>query len=486
LTTTATTATTATMTTQQIKDALILSCEQEKHVELLQLTMIPKLSALWAPLAAKWSLLATQRLQQNAVYLDGLLESEVVVEEGDDSVKIPPTPVEYTRLITLEKLIDRYGLERNPLDIIYKRNELFATAIETGDIDTVDLLLSNKEDVITDASDCFGRFSPLLLATKNGHLTIVDRLLLENEVFNFNIADPLFLSAENNHVELVDRLLQIPGIGDRYYEALQVAIKEEHVHVIERLLQDDRVDPLKCYWTVIDLLRLRKTDELQRTRAPEILDILLKDGRLNPAFNHNMMIQQAVSSGNVKTVDRLLQDPRVNPSSLMLLATAIGLNFTSMLERLLQDPRVDPIAENSLKIAVELSRSECVKILLRDPRIDPSADENLVIIRALQMLSTPIEITEMLMADKRVDPSARDNRPLKFALQLRRVNHAKLLLTDKRVGLPISTYEAFISVNKEQGKSGSEEIIELITQEIAKEKVKEKLKEKTKVKGRRL
>ena len=88
-------------TREQLQSAVILCNEQEKHVEILQLTLTG-LTEDWETRATLWCQQVIPQLQENAVLLDGLLEQ---VDEGKvvEHNQIPPTPVIYTRLLTLEK-----------------------------------------------------------------------------------------------------------------------------------------------------------------------------------------------------------------------------------------------------------------------------------------------------------------------------------------------------------------------------------------------
>jgi myo-inositol catabolism protein IolC len=88
-------------TREQLQEAVILCGSQERQVEVLQQSTLLALSDVWQPRAKQWGLLAIQKLQQNAVVLDGLLES---IDEGKpvELSSIPPTPQEYSRLLALE------------------------------------------------------------------------------------------------------------------------------------------------------------------------------------------------------------------------------------------------------------------------------------------------------------------------------------------------------------------------------------------------
>lgn len=100
-TTTTVTMETVKTTRKQLQDAAICCTQQEEHVEIFQLSVLPTLSDDWNTRAALWCQQAIPKLQQNAIMLDGLLEQ---LDEGKivDIHQIPPTPVEYNRLLAFE------------------------------------------------------------------------------------------------------------------------------------------------------------------------------------------------------------------------------------------------------------------------------------------------------------------------------------------------------------------------------------------------
>lgn len=120
------------VTREQLISAILLNNDREKHVETLQLT-VGDYPEEWQPLATTWCLIALQKLQQNAVTLDGMLEQldeGKVVEQG-----IPPIPVEYNRLLALETYKEKLNSKNT--------QDEFKIAVSTGNAVLVDLLLQD-------------------------------------------------------------------------------------------------------------------------------------------------------------------------------------------------------------------------------------------------------------------------------------------------------------------------------------------------------
>jgi hypothetical protein len=121
----------------------------------------------------------------------------------------------------------------------------------------------------------------------------------------------------------------------------------------------------------------KKNNELVRASSDGyISDVerLLQDPRVDPSYNDNCAIQAASIKSHLAVVERLLQDPRVDPSAnynrAMQWASFSGC--LEVVERLLQDPRVDPSARNNIALQVAASNGclAVVERLLQDPRVD--------------------------------------------------------------------------------------------------------------------
>jgi hypothetical protein len=106
-----------------------------------------------------------------------------------------------------------------------------------------------------------------------------------------------------------------------------------------------------------------------------VVERLLQDLRVDPSAHNNFAIWMAACGGHLKVVERLLQDLRVDPSArdnyAILLAAENG--HLAVVERLLQDKRVDPSAENNyaIRLAAYNGHIKVVERLLQDERVDP-------------------------------------------------------------------------------------------------------------------
>ena len=71
-----------------------------------------------------------------------------------------------------------------------------------------------------------------------------------------------------------------------------------------------------------------------------VVNRLLDDPRVDPSIKRDKALRDAVRGGHLNIVNRLLEDPRVNPNE--ALHNAIFGNNLDIVLRFLQDPRTNP------------------------------------------------------------------------------------------------------------------------------------------------
>ena len=101
---------------------------------------------------------------------------------------------------------------------------------------------------------------------------------------------------------------------------------------------------------------------------------------------------------------------------------------------LLKDKRVDPAARNNHAIAwaAENGHYDVVKFLMADKRVNPSDDNNYAIRKATQ--NGHYDIFKLLMEDERVNPAGENNYILRWAINNEHYPIVDILLTkDVRV-----------------------------------------------------
>lgn len=119
----------------------------------------------------------------------------------------------------------------------------------------------------------------------------------------------------------------------------------------------------------------------------------------------NSAIEVAAERGDVAEVERLMQDPCVDPSANgnAALLWAARRSHLAVVERLMQDPRVDPSVNNNsaLQFAAWHGDLAIIDRLMQDVRVDPSDRDNYFI--ELAAMHGRFAVIDRLLEDSRVD-----------------------------------------------------------------------------------
>lgn len=199
------------------------------------------------------------------------------------------------------------------------------------------------------------------------------------------------------------------------------------------------------------------------------IERLLLDDRLDPSINNNAFFISACTFGQMGVVERLLQDKRVDPSDTnnKAIKTASQLGFLEIVNRLLQDPRVDPATTGNMPIyqASASGHVDVVNRLLQDPRVDPSFSNNRCIWKAT--FNGQLAVIDRLLQDPRVNPSPLNDECIVIAIDRGYTDIVRRLLQDPRVN-PFTSYLFHgntyycLSLASEQGHL---DIVELLLQD---------------------
>jgi len=146
----------------------------------------------------------------------------------------------------------------------------------------------------------------IIKASKNGHLNVVERLLQDKRVNPSYGNYAIRYASMYGHLAVVERLLQDKRVDPTAYnnDAIRCACRYGHLAVIERLLQDKRVNPTAYNNEAI--IYASENGHLA------VVEILLQDARVDASDKNNEAIRLANRNDHLAVVDRLLQDPRVN------------------------------------------------------------------------------------------------------------------------------------------------------------------------------
>jgi ankyrin repeat protein len=270
----------------------------------------------------------------------------------------------------------------------------------------------------------------LTAASRNGHVAIVELLLLDPRVDPASDYDVAIRYASfGGHENVVKLLLADPRVDPaaQNNSAIRNASSIGCVSVVKLLLADPRVDPAAQNNVAIHYASSGGHES--------VVKLLLADSRVDPADDNNVAIRLASERGHESVVKLLLADPRVDPSAVgnYAIEKASCGGHKRVVDLLLADQRVDPVVGENLAIRLaSLNGFESVgKLLLADLRVDPGAKNNAAIYYAA--CEGHSSVVEVLLADQRVDPRAQDNRAIRGACHYGYASVVELLLADQRV-----------------------------------------------------
>ena len=250
----------------------------------------------------------------------------------------------------------------------------------------------------------------LFEASSSGCEAVVQLLLSDpKHIFTPNtLNEAIHKASENGHVIILHQLITymdnnpldnmgIDQNSDVFNDAIFLASKNGHDKVVEQLLSDNRVNTTtsinKKYISTLPKCiskRMSQFDFDQSTFGnyaiiltsffgyDKVVQVLLKDHRMDPTYDSNYAIRLASYKGNYTAVKELLSDPRVDPSCRNNEAIRVASHYGhfKVVKELLADPRVDPSVRDNeaIRLATICGYYEIIKLLIADPRVNHNAD----------------------------------------------------------------------------------------------------------------
>jgi len=325
--------------------------------------------------------------------------------------------------------IDQFKELLNNIDInpSILENALFRSACIQGKTPFVELLLNDSRVNPNDASN-----EAIILACKNGHTDVVKILLQDSRILPFAKRNqPLRLACQYNHTEIIKLLLADkrvdPSIDNN--RIFSVNAFQENL-VAESFCMSCREDgdhPAICY--------------AAQNGNDEIVELLLRDSRVNPAIHKNLPFRVACEYGRIAVAKILLNDSRVNPFDMendaLYRATVndhidiIRLLFTRSIDgykRVISNASKKiqkDVAELLLLLNIDFrdallhacyyDKIDIIKGLLIDDRVNTSHNCEILISEAYKYQNT--EIIRYMLYSKKVDPSFNNNEGIKMAIK---------------------------------------------------------------------
>jgi ankyrin repeat protein len=218
-----------------------------------------------------------------------------------------------------------------------------------------------------------------------GNLAILVETLYQSHSVDKSLFEPILMIGAGYLDGLLD-LLRTSECQEMAQQALLIATRTEHVHIIRALLQYPGIDPtLNDNFILLETIRANKADSLKE---------LLKDPRMDPSHPRNLPLEMAyLHSFDCFRV--LLRDARVDPTTQeqKLLLNATTCEQWRVVELLLLDPRTDPsVDENQvLKLLAAYGKLDLMQLLFKHPKANIGVD-----LEELLMIAVEFEQTEVL------------------------------------------------------------------------------------------
>jgi hypothetical protein len=305
-------------------------------------------------------------------------------------------------------------------------------AITENDIPALDSSIRSALSGGVIGSDAFGGF--LQLAVSQGRHTCVECILLNVRISDVELLEYALKATGYNGswanpviLELLLSSLENPaGNASSLLNILSRSMKD--VRLVDVCLRKITIDPTAG--TLYGAVTLGTAAVIKRC---------LEDPRIDPTWQDNRLLLEAVKKGDAKMVKLLAADPRVDPAvrdNCAIREASITGN-AEIVKCLMQHRLVDPTAHDNecLRWAVYSDHADVVRALLTDRRVDPSVNDNCTIRWAMK--SGHYDIVTHLLSDSRVDPSVADNEVMRTAVERGQGTLITFLLTDPRVDVSI-------------------------------------------------
>jgi ankyrin repeat protein len=290
-----------------------------------------------------------------------------------------------------------------------------------------ELLLSNRvafvDVAIKSGTDTIDGNNAIVHAARNGHLDIVERFLEDERVNPAAYSnEALAMAATGGHSTVVARLLKNERVKSSKESCpLTVAVINGNLDIVDMLLNDSKIDPGKNESIIL----------ASQHNYLNILNRLLQDHRVDPSIRDNYSIEIAAQNGHLSIVERLLHDPRVDVSNDQAIGRAAEYGHLDIVICLSKHSNPGGNLNYAIRHASLNGHIDIVNLLLKDRRVDPSDEDN----RAVQWASRKghLQVVKSLLRDGRVDPTADNNYAILWAAQEQHYYILKELMNDQRI-----------------------------------------------------
>lgn len=175
---------------------------------------------------------------------------------------------------------------------------------------------------------------------------------------------------------------------------------------------------------------------LQSDDLDSIKNILANPlGRVDPSVHGNLALIKACIGCDADLVRTLVRHSRVPLDEVDPLVEAVKYGCLNVVKMLLREARIEPArnGSNVLREAIQKGHLKIVKALLEDKRVQPTDQHSICLVDAVT--TGHIGILQALLLDGRADPKALGSRAMSLAASLGRDAMVSLLLVDGRASV---------------------------------------------------
>ena len=165
-------------------------------------------------------------------------------------------------------------------------------------------------------------------------------------------------------------------------------------------------------------------------------------GTVNPSVQDNLALIKGLIGFDVELVRMLVRSPRVPLDKVNPLYETARYGCVDVMRMLLKEPRIDPAHDGltALREAIQNGNLRMVRLLLKDGRVDPADQNSVCLVDAVQ--ADQPGILMHLLLDGRADPRALGSRAMGLAASLGRDRMVALFLADGRASAEVASYGA--------------------------------------------
>jgi ankyrin repeat protein len=194
----------------------------------------------------------------------------------------------------------KFLLENTSIDPSINDNAALTNAVYKNKTEIVRLLINDPRVKLVNSNNITCDKAPFYSGTMNNEIF---KILVKDMQFDPSSEHYISSVISNNNIEIIKTLLQDPNI-DMCKKYLSYAVYNNSLEIAKLLLTDSRIDLSFDNEMIINVSAKGNT---------EIVELLLKDPRVDPTVNDNEPLKSAVKLGHYDIIKLLLNDPRVNP-----------------------------------------------------------------------------------------------------------------------------------------------------------------------------